>query len=104
MACWKGLESLGGPLENDAKMKGGENQVIYFYRCSFLTEPPKYVSHSVVSNPLWTSWTLACPLVCPWASPGKNTGVGSHSLLQGIFPTQGSNLQSPALADGFFTL
>ena len=26
------------------------------------------------------------------ASPGKNTGVGSHSLLQGIFPTQGSNL------------
>ena len=22
----------------------------------------------------------------------KNTGVGSHSLLQGIFPTQGSNL------------
>ena len=30
-------------------------------------------------------------LLCPWASPGKNTGVGSHSLLQGIFPTQGSN-------------
>ena len=24
-------------------------------------------------------------------SPGKNTGVGCHSLLQGIFPTQGSN-------------
>ena len=28
----------------------------------------------------------------PWDSPGKNTGVGGHSLLQGIFPTQGSNL------------
>ena len=28
----------------------------------------------------------------PWNSPGKDTGVGSHSLLQGIFPTQGSNL------------
>ena len=26
-----------------------------------------------------------------WNSPGKNTGVGSHSLLQGIFSTQGSN-------------
>ena len=26
-----------------------------------------------------------------WNSPGKNTRVGSHSLLQGIFPTQGSN-------------
>ena len=31
-------------------------------------------------------------LLCPWNSPGKNTGVGSHSLLQGIFLTQGLNL------------
>ena len=30
-------------------------------------------------------------LLCPWNSPGKNHGVGSHSLLQGIFLTQGSN-------------
>ena len=29
--------------------------------------------------------------LCPWNSPGKNTGVGCHSLLQGIFSTQGSN-------------
>ena len=27
----------------------------------------------------------------PWNSPGQNTGVGSVSLLQGIFPAQGSN-------------
>ena len=27
----------------------------------------------------------------PWNSPGQNTGVGSLSLLQGIFPTQESN-------------
>ena len=27
----------------------------------------------------------------PWNSPGQNTGVGSLSLLQGIFPTQGSD-------------
>ena len=27
----------------------------------------------------------------PWNSPGQNTGEGSFSLLQGIFPTQGSN-------------
>jgi len=27
----------------------------------------------------------------PWGFPGKNTGVGCHFLLQGIFPTQGSN-------------
>ena len=31
-------------------------------------------------------------LLCPWDFPGKNTGVGCHFLLQGIFLTQGSNL------------
>ena len=39
-------------------------------------------------------------------SPGKNTGVGCHALLQGIFPTQGLNplcLLSPALAGRFST-
>ena len=43
-------------------------------------------SHSVVSNFLQPHG-----LYSPWNSPGQNTGVGSHSLLQGIFPTQGSN-------------
>ena len=33
---------------------------------------------------------MDCSL-CPWDSPGKNTGVGCHSALQGIFLTQGSN-------------
>ena len=30
-------------------------------------------------------------LLCPWDSPGKNTAVGCHALLQEIFPTQESN-------------
>ena len=30
-------------------------------------------------------------ILCPWDSPAKNAGVGCHALLQGIFPTQGSN-------------
>ena len=34
-------------------------------------------------------------LYSPWNSPGQNTGVGSCSLLQGIFPTQGSNPSLP---------
>ena len=34
---------------------------------------------------------LCCSILCPWNSPGKNTGVGSYSHLQGIFLTQGSN-------------
>ena len=38
------------------------------------------------------SLTLCKPIVCPWDPSGKNTGVVCHSLLQGIFPTQGLNL------------
>ena len=30
--------------------------------------------------------------MCPWDCSGKNTGVGCHFLLQGIFPTQGASL------------
>ena len=39
---------------------------------------------TVCSLPLWPLW--------PWNSPGKNAGVGSHSLLQGIFLIQGLNM------------
>ena len=41
-------------------------------------------------------------VACPWNFPSKNTGVGCHFLLQGIFPTQGSN-QVSCIASGFFT-
>ena len=40
-------------------------------------------------------WTIAARLSYPRNSPGKNTGVGCHALLQGIFPTQGLNLGIP---------
>ena len=33
--------------------------------------------------------------LCPWSFQGKNTGVGCHILLQGIFPTQELNLGLP---------
>ena len=58
----------------------------------------------IVSKPVHAESLQSCPtlcnpmdcsppvrLLCPWDSPGKNTGVGGHSLLQGIFLTQGSN-------------
>ena len=48
------------------------------------------LSRLVVSDSA-TPWTAA-RLLCPWDSSGKNTGVGCHALLQGIFATQGSNL------------
>ena len=40
----------------------------------------------------WPRGLWPARLRCPQDSPGKNTGVGCHSLLQGIFPTQGSSL------------
>ena len=43
-------------------------------------------------------WTVAARLLCPWNSPGKNTGVGSDALLQGDFLTQGLNPGNPALS------
>ena len=39
--------------------------------------------------------SLPARLLCPWNSPGKNTGMSSLSVLQGIFPSQGSNLGLP---------
>ena len=44
------------------------------------------VAHSVWPHGLQPAWLLR-----PWDSPGKDTGVGCHALLQGIFPTQGLN-------------
>ena len=44
---------------------------------------------------LWPHRLQPARLLCPWDSPGKNTGVGCHFLLQGIFPTQESNLGLP---------
>ena len=48
-------------------------------------------SHSVVSDSV-TPWTVARQLLCPWNFPGKNTGVGCHFPLQGIFLSQGLSL------------
>ena len=46
---------------------------------------------SDMSDSLWPQGLQPTRLLHPWDSPGKNTGVGSHFLLQGIFPTQGLN-------------
>ena len=62
---------------------------------------------TVLNIPLKVLVTRSCPilqphglepvsLLCPWDSPGKNSGVGCHALLQGTFLTQGSN---PPLLD-----
>ena len=60
----------------------------------FLTSGSQYMhakscqSRSTLCNPMDCS---PARLLCPWDSPGKDTGVCCHALLQGILPTQGSN-------------
>ena len=41
---------------------------------------------------LATLWIVACQTLCPWDSPGKDTGVGCLAFLQGIFLTHVSNV------------
>ena len=48
-----------------------------------------------MSNSLQLHGRYPARLLCPWDSPGKNTGVGCHFLLQGISPTQVLNLGLP---------
>ena len=58
---------------------------------------------SVVSNSLQLHGLQPTRLLCPWDSPGKNTRVGCHFFLQGIFLTR-DGTGSPGLAGGFFTI
>ena len=49
------------------------------------------ISRSVVSDSLRSRGPEPTRLLCPWDAPGKNSGVGCHALLQGIFLTQELN-------------
>ena len=59
--------------------------------------------YSVMSDYLRPHGLQPARLLCPWDSAGKNTGVGSHFLLQGIFPIQGLN-PCLLLAGRFFVI
>ena len=58
------------------------------YRSWFVAYKTKFF---IVVSDRATLWTEPARRLCPWDSPGKNTGVDCHFLLQGIFPTQGLN-------------
>ena len=49
------------------------------------------LSDEAVSSSLLSHALKAARLLCPWDFPGKNTRMGCHFLLQGIFLTQGLN-------------
>ena len=64
--------------------------ITFMYTCSVA---------SVLSNSLWPYGLQPARFLCPRDSPGKNTGVDCHALLQGIFLTQGSNPSLLCLLD-----
>ena len=71
------------------------NLLIFMYICSSvntsrlsLKGKVKLLGHVLLFA---TPWTVAYQVLHPWGLPGKSTEVGRHFLLQGIFPTQGSN-------------
>ena len=68
-----------------AGMQGDEITTAQWLHCLLFSR--SVVSYSLSPHGLWTTRLLS-----PWGSPGKNTGVDCHFLLQGIVPTQGSNL------------
>ena len=51
---------------------------------------------SVVSHSLWSPWLWPARLLCPWDSPGKNTGAGCHFLLLGNLLSPGMEPAPPA--------
>ena len=65
----------------------------YWYLFYFVLQLTAYALTSTSQSEVWKSlshvWLFATAWT--WNSPGQNTGVGSLSLLQEIFPTQGSN-------------
>ena len=74
------------------------------------TSPAQFQAHSVFSNKkVKVLITQLCPTHCdptdcsPWDCPGKNKGVGCHSLLQGIFQPSDWTQVSPT-AGRFFTI
>ena len=89
LSPWKQFCSFSEPLSqvflklcflSTVRLGNAEDIDVHACACS--------LSHVLLSV---TPWTVPTRLLCPWDSPGKNNGVDSHSLLQGILLTQGSN-------------
>ena len=81
LACWLQL-SLALPAEHlCSRQRIGKGKPV-----------TTNVSHTFMSNSLQLHGLQATRLLCPQSSPGKNTRIGSHFLIQGIVPTQGLKL------------
>ena len=98
--CYRGVpEERGhsrkhcGEGERDlAKLASTTSTSIFAYSQDDSTCVCAHEVTSVVSDSLWPHGLQPTRLLSPWDSPGKNTGMGCHAFLQGIFPTHGLNL------------
>ena len=81
---WLDLLAVQGTLKS--LLQHYSSKASNLWHSAFFTAQLSHPCHSVMSNFLEPH--ILCGL---WNSPGWNTEVGSFSLLQGIFPTQGSN-------------
>ena len=75
-------EEPGGPQSMGSQTVGHDRATSLTHSLNSYIESE---SRSIMSDSLWCHGPYS-----PWNPPGQNTGVGSLSLLQGIFPTQGS--------------
>ena len=99
------------PIEFLASMPTQGFQKLYFFvvlrRFIYLFAPSLVcmLGCSVMCDSLRPHGLWHARFLCPWNFLGKNTGVGCHFLLQGIFPTQGSNwcLLASTCIGRFFT-
>ena len=105
--AWHILSPAGPPLTYSTPQTShiGEAPLSWIFRLTHIPRS-KHVCVCVLSHfsRVWLCNPMDCSTPgCPWNSPGRNAGVGCHALLQGIFPTQGSNLRllSSTLAVGF---
>ena len=102
---WLTCPSVGGTwvvsnllsfVNHAAMNKGASNYLGNMCACA--------LSRSAASNSLQPRGLRPARLLCPWDFPGENTAVGCHSLLRGIFPTQGSNACFPVSCVGRWVL
>ena len=89
--CWRTetLKTVGGPGEHLFIVR------VHLPRRPSATadvfEKRESVSRSVMFDSLQPHGLQPTRILCPWDFPGKDTGVGCHFLLHGVFPTQGLN-------------
>ena len=80
------LDPWNGPLPSPSAVQTRKHLTNSLFSCVCVC-----VSHSVMSNSLRPRGLQPAKLLCPQDFSGKNTGVGCHFLLQGIFPAQRLN-------------